>query len=106
MCSLVPAMPERMITGKSWISYEPVPAMQRSWGAEGLESCVNDVKPQWQAASGTMLGIGVRVYYRQNARTPRCSQAVARSMDVITRSGLLGSYGQIPMCPCDGDRWI
>lgn len=56
--------------GKSWTSFEPVPAMQRSWVAEGLESCVNDLKPQWHAASGTMLGIGVRVYYRQNSKTP------------------------------------
>lgn len=56
--------------GKSWASFEPIPSMQRTPISEGLESCVNDLKPQWHAASGTMLGIGVRVYYRRNARHP------------------------------------
>ena len=56
--------------GESWTSFEAIPSMQRTPVACGLESCVNDLKPQWHAATGVMLGVGIRVYYRQNATAP------------------------------------
>jgi len=56
--------------GQTWSPFEPVPTMRREAVGEGLESCVNDLKPQWNTAGGVMLGIGVRVYYRPDAGTP------------------------------------
>jgi hypothetical protein len=69
--------------GQSWTAFEPVPAMQRTPVADGLESCVNDLKPKWHAASGTMLGIGVRSYYRQNARHPDHVSSGGRSPETV-----------------------
>lgn len=56
--------------GESWGSFEPVLSMQRIPVEERLESCVNGLKPKWHAAGNVMLGIGVRVFYRENARAP------------------------------------
>jgi len=56
--------------GQTWTPFEPVPPMQRVATEDGLESCVNDLKPQWHAASGVMLGIGIRSYYRPGAKVP------------------------------------
>ncbi|MBS3763873.1 MAG: hypothetical protein KGZ25_11295, partial [Planctomycetes bacterium] len=53
--------------GSTFSELVPVPAMGRRKEREGLESCVNDLKPRWHSASQTILGIGVRVFYSNSA---------------------------------------
>ena len=49
--------------GQTFSPLSPVKPMGRRTEDDGRESCVNDLKPRWHRASGTMLGIGVRVFY-------------------------------------------
>ena len=56
--------------GATWSDLQPIPSMGRRAETNGLQSCVNDVKPHWHAASQRMLGIGVRVYYEPDSAKP------------------------------------
>ena len=69
--------------GQTWTPFEPVSAMARTAAGDDLESCVNDLKPQWHAATGTMLGIGVRVYYRPGAKQPDHDHPGARALETV-----------------------
>ncbi|MFW6059835.1 MAG: sialidase family protein, partial [Phycisphaeraceae bacterium] len=77
--------------GATWSEPTAIPAMQRRTEADGLESCVNDVKPHWHEASGTVLGIGVRVYYQPGAGAPahvrggRAPETAYTTCDMTTR---------------------
>ncbi|MFW5915786.1 MAG: exo-alpha-sialidase [Planctomycetota bacterium] len=49
--------------GETFSPLTSIPSMARRTEDDGRESCVNDLKPHWHDASGSMLGISVRVFY-------------------------------------------
>lgn len=52
--------------GRTWTPPEPITGLGREAAADGLESGVCDVVPEYHAATQTVLAMGHDVYYRDN----------------------------------------
>ena len=56
--------------GKTWTALKPEPVFKRKSMGEDIVMTVCDFTPKWHAASGTLLGTGHTVWYKDNRVMP------------------------------------